>query len=339
MDARSDKTRVLVIDDSVVARRMVARVIDDTEDLRVEATAANGRIGIAKLNIRAFDAVVLDVEMPGLDGMQTCRRLKSMEKTAHVPIIFLTAIGTLEKELEGLEQGAIDYLSKPCAPERLLAKVEQQLHAAQERRELARRAHEDQLTGLANRYTLQSVLDREWQAALRNETPLSVILIDVDHFKTMNDRYGHAVGDVCLQRVAKAIASHAQRAHDLSARYGGEEFIVMLPDTDWGGACETAEAIRQSVQALDLGLNGQGSDVTISAGVACHRPRWWKGKPDLTPEMLIKLADQRLYRAKACGRNRVYAGGVLPAGQMSQSSGAGSDRSRDVTGRGRGAGK
>jgi len=324
-ETSQNRPTVMVVDDDEAARSASFQLLSTRYEV---VEAADGFDALDKARTRPVDLIVLDVEMPGLDGMQTCRRLKSMEKTVHVPIIFLTALGTLEKELEGLEQGAIDYLSKPCAPERLLAKVEQQLSAAQERRELARRAYEDPLTGLANRFTLQSALEREWQAALRNETPLSVILIDVDHFKIMNDRHGHAVGDECLRCVAKAIASHAQRPHDLSARYGGEEFVVMLPDTDWGGAYETAEAIRQSVQALDLGLDGQGSDVTISAGVACHRPRWSHGQPDLNSEMLIELADQRLYCAKADGRNRVYAGDARPDSPVLRSPGEGSDHSR-----------
>jgi len=144
--------------------------------------------------------------------------------------------------------------------------------------------------------------------AMRNGTALSIALLDVDHFKAFNDLHGHSVGDMCLRAVANAIESHVNRPHDLAARFGGEEFLILLPNTDLPAARNVAEAIRRTVQSICLQAAPDGKSpgsVTVSAGVACHRPQWFHGQPDAEYASLVELADKNLYAAKHRGRNRV----------------------------------
>ena len=158
----------------------------------------------------------------------------------------------------------------------------------------------DALTGLANRRHLETFLQNEWQRGMRQRTPLGLIMADLDHFKSFNDRHGHLAGDRCLQRVGKLLMSLARRPGDLAARYGGEEFVLVLGDTNQAQAIEIAEAIRE--RTLDLDLQCDGKRLTVSLGVVSLVPS------SGLPEALIKLADEALYRAKQAGRNRVESG-------------------------------
>lgn len=306
------KTTILVVDDdtdSLVAMRKLL------ESEYAVLTADNGRDALETALAHEVDLVVLDVQMPLLNGYETFREFKSTERTREVPVLFLTACRGVDDELEALNQGAVDFLTKPCPPQRLLGRVKNQVERAAERRVLLERSSKDPLTGLSNRRELTESLEREWQAALRLGTPVSIVLLDVDHFKAFNDSHGHTAGDTCLRQVATAINSQANRPHDVAARFGGEEFLVLLPDTDFRGAWNTAEAIRESVDALTLENGSRDNDapcvgVTLSAGVACHHPRWVEGRPDLHYSELIDLADKHLFRAKREGRNRVHGDGT-----------------------------
>jgi diguanylate cyclase (GGDEF)-like protein len=167
---------------------------------------------------------------------------------------------------------------------------------------LRRASATDVLTGLANRYSFEEFIDREWRRAIREQRPVSLIMLDIDHFKSYNDNYGHQGGDDCLKKVAWVIAGSVKRPADLAARYGGEEFIVVLPDTDLQGAAELAEKLRSEVevQGVTHAHSGTAKVVTISAGVASVVP-----EPDMAPSLLIRRVDMALYAAKHDGRNRV----------------------------------
>lgn len=186
-------------------------------------------------------------------------------------------------------------------------------HEKVARTELERLAKRDGLTGLSNRHHLDQVLHAEWARLRREQCPLSLLMIDVDHFKAYNDRYGHLAGDECLREIARTLQHALLRPSDVAARYGGEEFAVVLPDTDVQGAETVAHRIQERVEALRLPhAHGEGGRVTLSIGLACVRP-----KRDTQPEQLVLMADEALYRAKHGGRNRfVVHSLVSPAGDV-----------------------
>jgi diguanylate cyclase (GGDEF)-like protein len=269
------------------------------------------------------DVIVLDVDLPGMDGIEVCRRLKAEKRFQDIPVLIVTG----NKELQTLESafaaGACDFLGKPIEPLELLARMRSALNLKKEldsckhrekelvevtgrlqqlNEELHRLAILDELTGVANRRFFNMVFAQEWGRAAREVIPLSLIFIDIDFFKNYNDTYGHPQGDECLKRVAGALSGSVKRSTDQVARYGGEEFAVIVPHTALRGARTMAEGLRNKVEAL--GLEHAGSKihdrVTISAGVACVTP-----ERGLSPESLVVAADRAVYEAKRAGRNRV----------------------------------
>ncbi len=295
-----DKTKasVLIVEDDVTIRALLSAILGSEWNIE---TASDGTTALEMATTRVPDIVLLDIGLPDLDGLEVCRRLKANPKLEQVPVIFLTARTSGEDEIDGLQAGGIDYITKPINPAVLKARVRNHLELKQNRDELVRLARLDGLTGLYNRRTFDDVLEREWRRLARTGEPLSVIMIDVDHFKTYNDTYGHGAGDACLQRVADAARSSLQRPADVLARYGGEEFVALLPETKLEGALAVADAIRTAVAALDIphASSTTAGHVTLSLGTACTVPQ-----PDADAAKLLAIADQQLYAAKAEGRNR-----------------------------------
>lgn len=295
-----DKTKasVLIVEDDVTIRALLSAILGSEWNIE---TASDGTTALEMATTRVPDIVLLDIGLPDLDGLEVCRRLKANPKLEQVPVIFLTARTSGEDEIDGLQAGGIDYITKPINPAVLKARVRNHLELKQNRDELVRLARLDGLTGLYNRRTFDDVLEREWRRLARTGEPLSVIMIDVDHFKTCNDTYGHGAGDACLQRVADAARSSLQRPADVLARYGGEEFVALLPETKLEGALAVADAIRTAVAALDIphASSTTAGHVTLSLGTACTVPQ-----PDADAAKLLAIADQQLYAAKAEGRNR-----------------------------------
>jgi two-component system cell cycle response regulator len=368
------------------------------------------------------DLVLLDIVMPGLDGLETCRRLKAQPSTAGIPVIFMSARGETDDIVAGFDIGAADYIPKPLRMEEVCARVRAQLrlssgsdaqkeqadrlrmivdsmdqgllivercgriqyanpscdrylgyaaeqlvgrsladlvaqqdsyadgcsameaighgtrevlirhrdgglramdltmtpmHAAdglfvallhdithhkQSEDALQRAAMLDPLTKIANRRHFDSFLEKEWQRAIRNAQPLSLVVLDVDHFKLYNDTLGHAAGDLCLQKVAQALEAHALRPTDLAARYGGEEFVLLFGETPAPAAARLAEAIRTTVEALHLPNPRSPTSpyITVSVGVATIVPTQLD-----QIEQLFVCADRAMYAAKGSGRNRV----------------------------------
>ncbi len=263
------------------------------------------------------DLILLDVRMPYVSGVEACRRIKSSEAYRDVPVIMVTGEPKSQVLEDAFDAGAMDFISKPIARIELVSRVrsalalkrERDLRKARERdllrlarqleeanRRLERLSSLDPLTGLANRRTLDGFLEMEWRRARRDREPLSVILIDVDHFKAYNDTHGHQIGDECLRQVAGVLGDAAHRPGDLVARYGGEEFAVVLSQTSAHGARIVAEQLRARVEALPLS-NGR---VTISLGIATIVPT-----SEGAPERLLGAADTALYAAKRGGRNRI----------------------------------
>jgi len=270
--------------------------------------AKDGEAALAQAELHQPDLVLLDVMMPGMDGYETCRRLKARDKTKDVAVIFITGADGEAEEATGLGLGAIDYITKPFAPAIVRARVQnhlalvranEELRAANEM--LQRLAVTDALSGLANRRRFLEVGSQELERARRSGGLLCVLMLDIDHFKAINDTHGHPAGDAVIQAVARTL-SDGVRSIDLAGRLGGEEFAVLLPITDCKGAVELADRLRERIASQAIPWeNGQELRVTVSVGVAQGTPK------TRTFEALLGAADQALYRAKNAGRNRVAA--------------------------------
>jgi two-component system, cell cycle response regulator len=267
------------------------------------AGAGDGEEALALVGLEAPDVVLLDHELSGVDGMEVLDRLRAHDELAAVPVIMLTTSSDPELMLEALRRGAHDYLRKPFDPAELDARVlaalrVKRLHDAllDANRRLARQALTDDLTGLANRRHGGHQLEREVALCVRHGRLLALVRVDVDHFKAINDSYGHQAGDEVLVEVARRLAE-AVRGGDELARWGGDEFVAILPDTDKAGALRAAERLREAVSETPIAAAGRELPVTVSVGWA-H----WAGD---TPDDLLARADRALYRAKDAGRNTV----------------------------------
>jgi len=218
-----------------------------------------------------------------------------------IPIIFVTALTTPEDETRALEAGAVDFITKPFNVAVVRARVRTHLTLKRQSDVMREMTLTDALTGVSNRRSFDDAIENEWRRCARSGTTLSVIMIDIDHFKLYNDAYGHQAGDACLKQVADAMLQCAGRSPDLLARYGGEEFVILLPQVDTAGAATVAERILASVRALAIPhrMSSAGDTVTVSLGVATLAP----GQGG-DPEALVRCADNALYQAKKDGRNR-----------------------------------
>jgi len=296
--------RILIVDDDPVMVRVLARILSPMGEILF---ATDGESALRMVRERSPDAVLLDVEMPGMSGFDVCQAIKADPSNADLPILFVSGHTDIETEAKGLEAGAVDYIMKPPSPPIVRARVRTQLVLRERTRQLLRLASIDGLTGLANRRAFDQALDQEWRRARRNRANLSLMLIDIDFFKRYNDHYGHQAGDDCLKTVATTLAGAAERPGEIVARYGGEEFAVVLPVSDARTAAALAEKMRSRIAELALPHAGsQITDhVTISVGVATLPDGRDDEKAFPDEAALIAAADQALYAAKEAGRNRV----------------------------------
>jgi diguanylate cyclase (GGDEF)-like protein len=309
--------RVLVVDDDASVRGVVTEVLRD--DGYAVAEAACGEDALAHCDSQRFDLVLTDIRMPGIDGITLLERLRERCPGAHV--VIMTSHASLETAIAALKRGAYDYLSKPFENLDIISEVAKRalsnVHLARERegllatlaannreleklnrffRELAIR---DGLTGLYNHRHLHELLQAEVERAHRYRRALSLIFMDVDHFKTYNDTHGHQHGDEVLRSIAELLTKHVRKT-DVVARWGGEEFVILAPETGADEAIALADKMRRLVAAFPFyGRESMpGGQVTISAGVADLGG-------DLTQDALVYRADQAAYRAKQSGRNSV----------------------------------
>ncbi|MCW9040943.1 MAG: PleD family two-component system response regulator [Rhodospirillales bacterium] len=298
------KSTVLIIDDEPSNIEILNAVLEGECDVLF---ATSGEDGLALVQSERPDLILLDVMMPDMDGYEVIGRLKGEPDLKDIPVIFVTARSEESDEARGLEAGAIDYIIKPISAPIVRMRVRNHLELKRYRDLLQDLSIRDGLTGLPNRRRYDEFMEQEWARARRNETPLSVILMDIDHFKQFNDTYGHAAGDDCLQKVGAALKEVVRRPADLVARYGGEEFVCVLPDTDSEGATQVAEAVREAVSALGIphAHSSAADHVTMSLGVATMIPQG-----EVPPGIIAEKADVYLYEAKEAGRNRVIAGTV-----------------------------
>ena len=296
------KDRILIVDDTPMNIQVLAQALIEKYDILV-ATSGKEALDIAGSEEKP-DLILLDIMMPEMDGFETCKALKNHFSTQNIPIIFVSAKGDVSDQQYGFDLGAVDYITKPFEIPIVLARIKVHLLLKHKSEQLERVAMIDVLTDIPNRRALENSIKRECFRARRDKTLLSVLMIDVDHFKAFNDTYGHGAGDECLRTVAKTLEANLQRAGDMVGRYGGEEFVVVLPDCDQAGASVVAEKIRNHVEMLKIpNKNSQVlSTVTISVGLAssfCTEEDTWK--------KMLSEADKALYEAKNNGRNQICA--------------------------------
>ncbi|MBT6090622.1 MAG: diguanylate cyclase [Rhodospirillaceae bacterium] len=293
------KPKILIADDEQLFVQLMEATLQDEYELLF---AFNSDEALEKANREVPDLILLDVVMAPKSGFDICHALKSERRTRDIPILFVTSSSTVTDEVKGLEMGAVDYITKPVSPPIVKARVRNHMELKQYKDKLERIAAEDVLTGLATRRRFEDILQSEWRRCRRQETPLSIAMLDIDYFKPFNDNYGHGAGDDCLRKVGRALSGEVKRAADLIARYGGEEFVCVMPDTDLDGASAFSHTVRKAV--ADLKVKHEYSDVThhvtMSIGVATCIP-----SEGMDPFELVRRADEKLYDAKKGGRNRV----------------------------------
>lgn len=321
--------KVLIIDDEKSIRTILSEMVQHWGYEVI--LAADGESAWKILQVISEPVIVmLDWIMPGLDGVELCKRIKQSEKTAHTYVIILTAKKSdIDNMVIGFDAGADDFLTKPIEPRELSCRLSVGKRILSYQYELEQRnaalyettkvmenimrelkaangklkdlSLEDEITGISNRRSLEHYLAKEWWHALREKEVMTFIMIDVDYFKLYNDTYGHLAGDECLKKVAAVLDHSVNRNSDIKARYGGEEFAIVLRATDSPGGQKVAEKIRLAVEGLQIPHRASDISpyVTITLGIATMIP-----DPKSSYEVLIKKADDALYQAKREGRNR-----------------------------------
>ncbi|BCW98930.1 MAG: diguanylate cyclase response regulator [Armatimonadota bacterium] len=295
---------VLIVDDTEEIRRLVRIGLKSAGYNTVEASS--GQEALFVIETVRPDIMVLDVMMPQMTGFEVLREMKLRFPDLDIPVIMLTAKTETDDKVEGFEAGAQDYMTKPFEPRELAARVKVLLRSKQERERLRIAAEglqalstTDELTKLHNRRHLMSRVSEAIAQHIRHGGPVSLLLFDIDRFKSVNDTYGHVAGDDLLRELADVLRPNI-REEDVLARYGGEEFVMLLPSIPVDSAVMTAERVRELVAMHEFHCDGHPLRITVSIGVA-----GLPGDTVRTAEEFIAMADKRLYLAKHLGRNRV----------------------------------
>lgn len=296
------RPRLLVVDDQPINIQTLYQIFHADHEVFV-ATSGEQALAFCRGNPLP-DLILLDVVMPGLDGLAVCQQLKADPVLANIPVIFVTACMDPADETRALEAGGVDFITKPVNPMVVRARVKTHLTLKAQGDFLRSLVFIDGLTGVANRRRFDEALLSEWRQCRRAGTPLALLMIDIDHFKRYNDHYGHPTGDACLQQVAAVLKAAMQRACDLVARYGGEEFVCLLPGCDQAPALAKAQALQAALAARGIAHEASPTAawVTLSIGVAVAQPQ-----AGGSPAALVAAADAALYSAKHRGRNCISA--------------------------------
>ncbi len=313
-----DSSKILVVDDSRAQLDWLVKVLQrEGYDVR---TAHDGKEAIRKVRSEPPDLVLLDMILPDMDGLEVLRIVKARREEQFIPVIILSVKADLDSKVAGLRIGADDYLGKPFAEAEILARcaamlrikhLQEKLQATQ--RELEEKSLTDPLTALKNRRFFDERLHEEFRRAQRYGDFLSLIMIDLDHFKTVNDRFGHVAGDEVLRQAAALIRASI-RDPDICSRYGGEEFAVILPKTPMSGALAVAERIWRELRGREYAIPAAGNSeagatvrIAASLGVA-----FYPSKDISSGEALLRFADQALYQAKRAGRDTICLYQAIP---------------------------
>ncbi|MGO3301104.1 MAG: diguanylate cyclase [Pseudoalteromonas sp.] len=297
----SQQAKILIVDDDPLNRLVLEKTLQHEYQVFL---MPSGEKALTFVKSNHVDLIILDIMMPGIDGYEVLVELKENPTTQAVPVIFISANDSHDDEAKGLELGAMDYITKPFSTAIVRARVRNQLMIKQKNDLLEMLASIDGLTEIPNRRYLDDNLARERRRSRRNGTPLSVMLMDIDHFKRYNDCYGHRAGDDCLKQVAHALVAVCQRGSDFVARYGGEEFAAVLPNMGKHDAMEFANKLLNAVKSLNIphraSLNAEC--ITISVGVATT-----ENGQVYAEHALLEEADLGLYQAKDNGRDQIIA--------------------------------
>jgi len=295
-----DKMQTILIVDDVTQNIVILNSTLKDDYNTLFAKSGEEALKVAKEN--KPDLILLDVMMPGMNGFEVCKELKKDLELKNIPVIFVTALNDTGNESEGLNIGAVDYIRKPYNIDIVKLRVRNHLQMKQYRDELLKLSNTDRLTEIPNRRSVMESFDREIKRAIRFQSTLGFIMLDIDFFKNYNDNYGHVAGDVTLHEVAQAISKSLRRPADVAGRYGGEEFFGILPDTDKDGVMKISKDILDAVSGLSIPHHfSEVSDViTISIGACSLIPELKK-----PVEYYVDLADKALYVSKNTGRNKI----------------------------------
>jgi diguanylate cyclase (GGDEF)-like protein len=297
---------------SLEEMKPVALLIDDSPDvhkllgmrLRSEGidvlSAGNGTEGLRLAREALPSVVLLDIDMPGMDGFEVLRTLKDTDSTLHVPVIMLSGLHSPHDKVTAFDLGAVDFITKPFDVTELRVRVRSALRVSHLLRMLSQRAQIDGLTGLYNRAHFDRRWEEEVAATGRHKRPLSLALFDLDHFKSVNDTYGHPAGDAAIQGLAKLLLRECRQT-DVACRYGGEEFALIMPETAPQDAVAVCERVREALAAIIWPRHPERA-ITCSVGVAGSA-----GGAGYAAAHWLETVDRTLYRAKKEGRNRVLS--------------------------------
>ena len=294
------KGSILIVDDENANLKILTHILGPEYTIY---TTTNGNDAVKIAADRMPDLILLDILMPGKDGYQTLSEIKKTDKIKKIPVIFISGLDSDEDEEKGLSLDAADYIMKPFSPVVVRLRVRNQIQIVTQMRTIEQLSLIDPLTKIPNRRSFDERLLMEWKQAIREQTQISVLMMDLDKFKSINDDYGHQQGDVVLQTIANIFTAVLKRPCDFAARWGGEEFVVLLPNTPMEGAVDIAESIRQKVESTEIQReNGSKIKITISIGVNSFAPGLENKADDF-----MDIADKRLFAAKQAGRNRVIS--------------------------------
>lgn len=324
MPAHIKEPSIVIVDDMPDNLRLLTGILKE-RGYKVRP-APSGTRALATIHKEPPALILLDIMMPDMEGYEVCRQLKSDEATSDIPIIFLSALNEVFDKVKAFKAGGVDFITKPFQVEEVLVRVKTHLTIRAQQEALAKKNQElekkniliteqakklallatkDHLTGLSNRRDFQAKAYREVKRFQRSQKPFAIIMIDIDHFKQVNDTHGHEFGDKVLAALGHRLEKML-RAQDIVARWGGEEFIALLPETEADGAQHVAEKIRMMIAARQYQLKDVSASVTATLGIAMF-------DGDGSIEDCIKSADHALYAGKEKGRNRV----VLAADALS----------------------
>jgi diguanylate cyclase (GGDEF)-like protein len=288
---------ILITDDEKMNVDVLGGILSPSYNLLI---SRNGTRAIELAKNHKPDLILLDVLMPDMTGFEVIVELKNCKDTINIPVIFITGLTSSEDEEKGFVLGAVDYITKPFKKAIVKARVNTHIRIVDQMRMIESIGLIDPLTKVSNRRGFENRLDMEWNRSIREQTPICLLMMDIDKFKNFNDTYGHQHGDFALSTFASIATKSLLRSIDFIARWGGEEFVILLPSTDIDGAVEVAERVRSSIEeAVITTENGVVTPMTVSIGINSLVPN----KDDGVDEF-IKVADQALYKAKETGRNR-----------------------------------
>ncbi|MFK8011751.1 MAG: diguanylate cyclase [Marinicellaceae bacterium] len=303
-----NKPTLLLVDDERLHINILNNMLKDSYEIKV---ALNGRQAVERaISSPKPDLILLDVQMPELDGFEVLTLLQKDTRTKGIPVIFITALDSEDDETKGFELGAVDYITKPFSPAIVNARIKIHLKLMRQKCELQDMHKQvlalsmtDELTGIANRRRFNDFLEQEWTRSSRVESTLGLLMMDIDHFKLYNDHYGHNSGDKCLKKIASTLIQDVIRSPDLLARYGGEEFACVLPGASLDEIKKIGESILEAIRLIAIPhiKSKTSKTVTLSVGGTVVEPN----QNNLDSEDLIKIADELLYESKQNGRNKL----------------------------------